>query len=64
MYFFGVLILKNVIYYKPSIVVLLKEFKWMCMLYILVPHGLKYMNTLMNLLISAHMLIHSVFLFL
>jgi len=52
--FFCVLILKVVIiYYEPSLVIVLKEFKCMCMLYIIINpwpnHGLKCINNLMNL---------------
>jgi hypothetical protein len=53
MFFFRVLILKiNVIYFELSLVIVLKESKCMCMSYIIInhdDHGLKYMNTLMNL---------------
>jgi hypothetical protein len=54
MYFFNVLILKVVtIYFEPSLVIVLKEFKCMCTCHTSSlshdHHGLEYMNTLMNL---------------
>ncbi len=51
---FHVLILKvDVIYFEPSLVIVLKEFKCMCVCHTSSlthdHHGLKYMNILMNL---------------